>query len=65
MSVGESGQRTTLRAAVKRAVLPSGSAVRTIRGGIARGLRMEIDFETQTRLYLNLLTQPWVVSASW
>jgi hypothetical protein len=42
------------KAKLKRALLPPGTKVRRLPCGIARGLRMEIDFSFQTRLYLGL-----------
>ena len=42
------------KAALKRALLPSGPHVRRLRFGPARGLHMEIDFSCQSRLYLGL-----------
>jgi Methyltransferase FkbM domain len=44
----------SLKARVKDAALPSGPAVRTLPVGIGRGLRMEIDFASETLLYLGL-----------
>ena len=38
----------------KRMLLPSGTAMRRLPFGIARGLRMEIDFRIQTKTYLGL-----------
>lgn len=40
--------------AVKGALLPEGPAPRTVIAGVARGVRMRIDFAFQTRLYLGL-----------
>lgn len=40
--------------AVKVAFLPKGPAPRTVIAGVARGVRMRIDFSSQTRLYLGL-----------
>lgn len=40
--------------AVKQVLLPTGPAARTVLAGIARGVRMQIDFASQTRLYLGL-----------
>lgn len=42
------------KAIVKRVVLPTGPAPRRIPVGIARGVRMRIDFAHQTRQYLGL-----------
>ena len=39
---------------IKRAVLPTGPHRRTLPLGIARGLRMTVDFSTQTRMFLGL-----------
>ena len=44
----------TAKDKIKRAVLPTGLAPRTIRGGIARGVRMELDLGQQTRQYLGI-----------
>jgi len=44
----------TLKSAIKGAILPRGCAPRTVPFGIARGLRMQIDFAHQTRIYLGL-----------
>jgi hypothetical protein len=44
----------SIRSLVKHVLLPSDAAVRTLPVGIGRGLRMEIDFATETRLYLGL-----------
>ena len=41
-------------AAVKRRLLPTGSKVRRVPAGLGRGLRMEVNFANQTRLYLGL-----------
>jgi Methyltransferase FkbM domain len=43
-----------LKQATKRLVLPVGSQPRHLRFGLARGLRMQIDFARQTRTYLGL-----------
>jgi hypothetical protein len=43
-----------VKTALKRTLLPGGAAERTVVGGVARGVRMRIDFATQTRLYLGL-----------
>jgi len=40
--------------ALKAALLPAGPAPRTILAGIARGVRMNIDFADQARMYLGL-----------
>lgn len=40
--------------AAKRLFLPKGPAPRTVIAGVARGVRMRIDFSSQTRLYLGL-----------
>jgi hypothetical protein len=42
-----------VRRAVKRRLLPRGTHARKMRG-IARGITMHVDFETQTRLYLGV-----------
>jgi hypothetical protein len=42
------------KAALKRVLLPAGPHVRRLPLGPARGLRMEIDFSCQSRLYLGL-----------
>jgi methyltransferase FkbM-like protein len=42
------------KATLKRALLPSGAKVRRLPCGPAKGVRMEIDFAYQTRLYLGL-----------
>lgn len=39
---------------IKAMVLPHGTASRTVRAGIARGVRMRLDFASQSRLYLGL-----------
>lgn len=39
---------------LKTTVLPSGGRQRTIRGGLARGVRMELDLAHQTRQWLGL-----------
>jgi hypothetical protein len=44
----------TLTATLKRAVLPAGTAPRTVKAGIARGVRMNLDFAEHTRMYLGL-----------
>lgn len=44
----------TTKAMLKRALLPSGARIRRLPCGPARGVRMEIDFSSQTRLYLGL-----------
>jgi precorrin-6B methylase 2 len=44
----------SLKTAVKGFALPTGPAVRTLPIGIGRGLRMEIDFASETLLYLGL-----------
>lgn len=46
--------RVSAKAAIKRALLPPGPAPRTILAGVARGVRMRIDFASQTRLYLGI-----------
>jgi len=43
-----------VKEAIKARVLPGGAAPRTVRAGIARGVRMRIDFASQLRLYLGL-----------
>jgi hypothetical protein len=43
-----------VRGALKGALLPDGPAPRTVLAGLARGVRMRIDFSSQTRLYLGL-----------
>lgn len=40
--------------AAKRAILPTGLHERTLPLGLARGLRMDIDFAHETRMYLGL-----------
>ena len=42
------------KATLKRALLPSGRKIRRLPCGMGRGLRMEVDFSCQTRLYLGL-----------
>ena len=44
----------SVKAAIKGVLLPMGPAPRTVRAGLARGVRMQIDFASQTRLYLGL-----------
>jgi len=44
----------SVKDAIKAAVLPGGAAPRTVRAGIARGVRMRLDFASQSRLYLGL-----------
>ena len=50
----EDEDRLGLLQRIKNGVLPSGPAVRTLRFGIGRGLRLELDFQRDTRLYLGL-----------
>jgi hypothetical protein len=38
----------------KRFILPYGTAVRTVRCGLFRGINLEIDFRTQTQLFIGL-----------
>lgn len=47
-------QAQATKAVLKRALLPSGARIRRLPCGPARGVRMEIDFSSQTRLYLGL-----------
>src|SRR5213596_2760948 len=42
------------KASLKHALLPAGAKIRRLPWGPARGVRMEIDFSCQTRLYLGL-----------
>lgn len=43
-----------MKGALKSALMPSGLQVRTLPMGIGRGIRMDIDFSHETRLYLGL-----------
>lgn len=51
-----------LLSAWKQRLVPAGAAVRTIRGGLLRGVRMSLDLSHQTQLYLGLYERelhPW------
>ena len=48
------GRSSNLKHTIKAAMVPRRAGPRTIRAGIARGVRMHIDFHSQTRLYLGL-----------
>lgn len=43
-----------MKRALKRALLPQGLTARTLPSGIARGIRMDIDFAHETRLYFGI-----------
>jgi hypothetical protein len=50
----EDHDAVSTRGRLKTAVLPKGRTIRTLPLGIAKGIRMEIDFAHQTQLYLGL-----------
>ncbi|HEY8202565.1 MAG TPA: FkbM family methyltransferase [Actinomycetota bacterium] len=54
MRSGSAARAHATKASLKRALLPSGAKVRRLPWGPARGVRMEIDFSCQTRMYLGL-----------
>jgi hypothetical protein len=43
-----------MKAAIKKALMPAEAAPRTVLAGVARGVRMQIDFASQTRMYLGI-----------
>lgn len=48
------GDVRRLKRTLKKATLPAGLKARTIPVGVARGIRMDIDFAHETRLYLGI-----------
>ena len=50
----DAGRLHSAKATLKRALLPPDTKIRRLPSGMARGLRMEIDFSCQARLYLGL-----------
>lgn len=53
-SIPERPPRAPAMWRLKQRILPSGPSPRQVRAGIARGVRLELDFGTQMRLYLGL-----------
>jgi hypothetical protein len=52
---------------LKTALVPSGRHPRTIRGGLFKGIRMELDLRYQTQLYLGFFERelyPWIQKLS-
>lgn len=59
--------RAALKSRLKRRLLPEGAAPRTIRAGLLSGLRMDLDFQHRTQLWLGLQEREllgWIRSLS-